>query len=462
MTETNSKETPAKGTPTRRDWTQGPILRNLLLLSWPMVITEAVYMVSQLFDMVWVGRSGSAAIAGLGIGAMLTFMISVVDMAIVAGMRAMVSRFMGAGEVENARKVAAQAYIIAVSWGILVALCGYWLAKPMIGMFGVSADVVDQGSRFLRVMFAGWVSMELHIMGLYIMPSGGDSVSSMKIQIIARATHIVLCPFLVLGIAFFPTMGITGAALSNVISQSVGGLIGIWFIFGGHTRLKLSLKDLRFNPSLTWRMLKIGLPSLVSMIQMTASSFIMTWIIAPFGTLALAAHSLVANVNTFVSTPNMGMSNAVSVLSGQNLGARLPHRAVRSAWLGAAILQGFLVLCLVAVLIWARNIVGLFNDDPELINIAANFLRIGAGSYLVIGLTSALSASINGAGDTLPMMLVNIGMIWLVQLPVAYLLSNYTGLHVYGTRLGLIAGPVAAAIATFLYFKFGKWQTKRV
>ena len=86
-----------------------------------MMVTEAVYMVSQLFDMVWVGRSGSAAIAGLGIGAMLTFMISAVDMAIISGMRAMVSRFIGAGDYDNGRKVAGQAYILAVSWGILTA-----------------------------------------------------------------------------------------------------------------------------------------------------------------------------------------------------------------------------------------------------------------------------------------------------------------------------------------------------
>ena len=462
MTETAANQTPSNTRSIRRDWTQGPILRNLLLLSWPMMVTEAVYMVSQLFDMVWVGRSGSAAIAGLGIGAMLTFMVSAVDIAIISGMRAMVSRFMGAGDYENARKVAGQAYILAVSWGILVGVVGFWLAKPLIGMFGVSPEVVAQGSSYLRVMLAGWVTMELHIMGLYIMPAGGDSVSAMKLQIIARTTHITLCPFLVLGIGFFPQLGITGAAISNVFSQTLGGLVGLWFIFGGHTRLKLSWKDIRFVPSLTRRLLKIGIPSTISMAQMTASNFVMTWIIAPFGTVALAAHSIVANVNSFVATPNMGMSGAVSVLSGQNLGAKLPQRATRSAWLAAAVLQGFLMLCLVAVLIWANGIVGLFSHDPELRNIAANFLRIGAASYLVIGLTSALSACINGAGDTIPMMAVNIGMIWLIQLPLAYLLSNFTGLQVYGTRLGLIAGPVAAAIATFLYFKFGKWKTKRV
>lgn len=446
----------------RRDWTQGSILLNLLSLSWPMIVTEAVYMISQLFDMVWVGRSGSAAIAGLGIGLMLLFMVSTVDMAIISGIRAMISRFVGANDDESARKVAAQAYILSVSWGILVALGGFFLSKPLIKMFGVSPEVVDQGSRFLKVMFVGWIGMELHVMGMYIRQAAGDSMSPMATQIVVRSLHILLCPFLVLGIWVFPQMGIAGAAVSNTASQVLGGLIGIWFIFGGKTRIKLSLSDIRFSPSMTWRMLKIGVPSLISMAQMTASNFVLVWIIAPFGTLALAAHSLNGNVNGFVNTPNMGMSTGVGVLVGQNLGAKRPQRAIKSTWLGAAILQGFLFICLVAILIWAKNIAGLFSHDQEMINMATNFLRIATGAYIVMGLTSAFSACINGAGDTLPIMLINIGMIWAVQLPVAYLLSRYTSLQVYGTRVGMIAGPVAAAIATFLYFKFGKWQTKRV
>ncbi len=444
------------------DWTQGSILRNLLLLSWPMIVTEAIYMVSQLFDMVWIGRSGSAAIAGLGIGLMLVFMISAVDMAIISGMRAMISRFIGAGEPENARKVAAQAYIMAAGWGLLVTLVGYAVAKHLIGFFGVAPEVLQEGSRFLKVMFAGWISMELHVMGLFIRQAAGDSMSPMVTQLIVRSLHLALCPFLVLGIWFFPQMGITGAALSNVIAQTLGGLIGIWFIFGGRTNLKLSWSDIHFIPSMTWRILKIGIPSLISMAQMTVSNFVLTWIIAPFGTLALAAHSLAGNVNGFVSTPSMGMSGGVAVLVGQNLGAKMPQRAIKSTWLGAAILQGFLFICLTAILIWANQIAGFFTSDPELIDIAAKFLRIGSGAYLVMGVATALSACINGAGDTLPMMLINIGMIWLVLLPLAFLLSRYTDLAVYGTRAGMVIAPVTAAAATFLYFRFGKWKTKRV
>jgi Na+-driven multidrug efflux pump len=213
---------------------------------------------------------------------------------------------------------------------------------------------------------------------------------------------------------------------------------------------------------MAWRLLKIGVPSLISMAQMAASNFVLTWIVAPFGTAALAAHGLINNINGFVSTPGFGMSSGVSVLVGQNLGAQKPQRAARSTWLGAAILEGLLVVCSIIILIWARGIVGLFTQDPELINIASAFVRIATVSYLVLGFSSAFLACINGSGDTLPSMLINVGMIWLIQIPLAYFLSNHTGLQVYGIRWALVIGGVSSAIFSFIYFKYGKWRTKRV
>ncbi|HSW58732.1 MAG TPA: MATE family efflux transporter [Dehalococcoidales bacterium] len=462
MSETTGNSASAQETSRRRDWTKGPILRNLLILSWPMIVMEATYMVSQLFDLVWVGRSGSAALAGLGIGLMICFMVSTVDMAIIAGMRAMIARFVGAGDPVNARKVAAQAYILAFGWGAIVSVGGYFLAEPLVRMFGVEPAVVTEGTRYLRVMFLGWISMGMLVMGLYIMQSSGDSFNPMILEVIIRVVHVAISPFLVLGLWIFPAMGITGAALANVISQILGALFGFWYLFGGHTRLKLRLSDIRFIPGMTWRLLRIGIPSLISMVQMTASNFLLTWIVAPFGTAALAAHSLVNNINGFVSTPNIGMSAGMSVLAGQNLGAKQPQRAVKSTLLGAAVLQGFLVVCIIVILIWAENIVGLFTQDPETVKIATTFLRIATAAYLVMGLSAAFMACINGAGDTLATMIINIGMIWLVQIPLAFILANHTGLEANGIRWALVTAVFTTAAVSFLYFKFGKWRTKRV
>ena len=149
-------------------------------------------------------------------------------------------------------------------------------------------------------------------------------------------------------------------------------------------------------------------------------------------------------------------------MTGQNRGARQPQRAVRTAWLATGILEAFYVACAVVVLVWAENIVLLFNNDPALVGISATFLRIAAISYLVMSINTAMMNCIGGAGDTLPNMIINIGMVWLVQLPLAYILSNYTWLDVSGVRWGMVASNLAAAVATFAYFQSGRWKRKAV
>lgn len=198
------------------------------------------------------------------------------------------------------------------------------------------------------------------------------------------------------------------------------------------------------------------------MLQANFSQFVLTWIVVPFGTVAVATNSLANNINSFVITPNLGMGGAVGVLVGQNLGAKKPERAIKSTWLGAAILEGFLISCSILILVFAERIIGFFDNDPALIATGATFLRIVTASYLVIGVNYALSSCINGAGDTLPNMLVNIGMIWVLQIPFTYLLSHFTGLGVYGVRWAVVIGILGGSIAYFTYFRLGRWKRKRV
>jgi len=247
-----------------------------------------------------------------------------------------------------------------------------------------------------------------------------------------------------------------------VVSQALGAVAGVWLLFRGHTRLKLSLRDFRFVPNIAWRLVKIGFPSLISMLQASFSMFVITWIIVPFGTRAIAANSLASNVQGFVLTPNFGLGNAVGVLAGQNLGSKQPERAVKTTVLGAGILEAFLITCGVIILVWAEPMVALFNNDPALVAIGASFLRIATAGYLVMGINTALMNCINGAGDTLPNMLINIGMIWIVQIPLTYMLSHYTNLGVYGIRWALVVSNFAGAIAYFSYFRLGRWKHKKV
>jgi putative MATE family efflux protein len=452
----------ATKSPRRRDWTQGSILRNLLLLSWPMIIVEAVYMSTQVLDMLWVGRSGTAALAAIGICSLVILMLSVIHIGIVGGSRALISRCMGAGDLEGARQAVVQAYLLALSWGLLVTVCGFFLSGHIMGLFGVQPDVAQQGARYLRIAFAGWLGLELHVMGMYTIQSTGDSTSPMIVQITARALHLLLSPLLVLGLFVFPTLGIAGAAIATVTAQTLGGLAGLWLLFGGYTRIKLSLKDIRFSLPMIRRMLKISIPALISMGQLNFGNIILARIVVPFGTLAVAAYNVAGSLQSFITTPNMGVGGAVSVLVGQNMGAQKMERAAKSVWLGAAILEGFLISCGVVVLVMANPIVAIFDSDPAVISLGADFFRIMTIAYLVLGLNTALGSCNSGAGDTLPNMIISLGMTWVIQIPLAYLLSHYTGLYVTGIRWAMIISPLFGCIAYLFYFRLGRWKHKKV
>ncbi len=190
-----------------KEWTQGPIVSNLLLLSWPMVLMETLFVASQVADMVWVGRLGPAAIAGVGIANIVVMLVMSMDLGLIIGVRALVARYVGAGDMEGANHIAAQALILSVTWGALMMTIGILLAGPIMGLFGLEADVVADGMAYMRVMFAGWIAMDVLVMGLYIIQSSGDTLRPLYIEALLRVIHVTLCPFLVLGLWVFPHDG---------------------------------------------------------------------------------------------------------------------------------------------------------------------------------------------------------------------------------------------------------------
>jgi Na+-driven multidrug efflux pump len=196
--------------------------------------------------------------------------------------------------------------------------------------------------------------------------------------------------------------------------------------------------------------------------QMNMGQFILMSVIAPFGTLAVAAHTLNQRIEMFLFMPAWGLGMAAGVLVGQNLGAQQPARAERSGWLAAAIVEGFFVICSTAILIWAEAFVHIFSSNPDVVSIGATFLRIAAAGYIVMGLTAVLQQCISGSGDTIPPMLVSIATMWLVQLPLAYFLSHFTTIGVYGVRWAIVAGTLVGAGVYITYFRSGRWKRKAV
>jgi putative MATE family efflux protein len=429
-----------------RDWTQGSIIGNLFSLAWPIMIGGVLNMLGPTVDMIWVGKLGSASIAGVGISGMAVMVINSLRMGLSTGTRAMIARFVGAGDFEGANHVAQQAFIISAAFSTFMAVIGLFLAEPILLVFGVEADVVAEGAAYMRIMFVGSIAMSFRMMSEAVMQASGDTVTPMRITVSFRILHIAICPFLVFGWWIFPQMGVSGAAMTNVVSQSIGVIISLWILFTGRTRLRLTFKNFKIDGNVIWRIVKVGIPASVSGAERSIANILLMSFVAPFGTAAVAAQSLAQRIDMFVHMPTMGMGQASGVLAGQNLGAQQADRAARTGWMAAGIVTA--VMAIVCILIWfgADYVVRIFNSEPELVKITGTFMRIQIASYLIFGIVVVLSQCLNGVGDTIIPMLVTLVTMWVVQVPMAYFLPKVTGLGVYGVRWGIVSSNIVRAV----------------
>jgi len=457
-----STEEGRRGAAGNRDWTKGSIVRNLLSLSWPMMINDGLRTVGPTIDMIWVGKLGAASVAGVGVGGMAVMAVMAGRLGISVGMRAMIARFVGQSDTKGANHIAQQALVISAAYALGLALIGILFAEQILIFLGVDADVVIEGAKYMRISFASTLVMSFMMVAEGIMQASGDAVTPMRITIVYRVFHVILCPFLIFGWWIFPRMGVSGAAITNVVAQILGMTLGLWVLFTGRSRLKLTLRNFRLDLNIIWRIVRIGIPAAIQMAQRSFAGLVYVWFMSPFGTYALAAHSLLNRIQMFVAMPSKGFSLGSSVLVGQNLGASQTGRAERSAWIAAGLAESAFVVFTAVILLWPGSIIRIFSSEPGVVEVGIVFLRIAVVGMLVAGFEMVIMDSLSGAGDTLPPMLFSVLTMWIVPVPLAFFLPKVGNLGVYGVRWAMMAGFVAGAIAYIIYFRLGRWKRKRV
>jgi len=432
-----------------------------------MAVTNGLTMLGAVMDMVWVGRLGPTSVAAVAAGGIIIGLAIVSGMGLAMGTRAMIARFIGAGDVPGANHVGQQSLAISLMLSTVLAAVGFSQAESILRLLGLESDVVAAGLTFMRIMFLGSIAIAFRMMCEGIIQASGDTVTPMWATAVYAVIRIALAPLLIFGnetFSWWPLsgLGINGTAVSSIFAQTMAAVILTWLLFTGRSRLHLTLKGFRLDFHIMWRIVRIGFPSLIGMMQGNLSQFILVRLMAPFGTIGIAAHGIVQRVEGLIMMPTMALGMGAGVLVGQNLGAKQPGRAEKSAWTAVGVVEAITATFAVVILLWSEGIAGIFSSDPEMVATASTFLRIAVAGYLLMGFMAALGQSLNGAGDTLPPMLLGVAMIWLVTLPLAYFLPQITDMGVDGIRWAMAIGMVFAGITTTVYFMTGRWKRKVV
>jgi putative MATE family efflux protein len=314
----------------------------------------------------------------------------------------------------------------------------------------------------MRLLFMGWFFYSVWLMAFSVMQAAGDATTPLVIHACTRAVQMVLSPLLVFGVWVFPELGVSGAAVSIAVTQAGAMLASLWVLTRGTCPVHLSFRGFRVQPALIWRMVRIGLPAVVMGTQANLAQTVLMRLLAPFGTVAVAAHTLNQRVDMLVSLPGMGIGMGAGVLVGHNLGAHRPQRAQHTGWIAAGLIECFMGACAVAALVFAEAVMHVFTSDGALIATASGFLRIAAAGYLFNGLSSALQNSISGSGDTLLPMIVSLTSTWAVLIPLASSLPRVGNLDAYGIRWAMVASLFTSAVAYAVYFRLGRWKQKAI
>jgi putative MATE family efflux protein len=439
-----------------RDYTTGSLRRAVLLLAIPMILETALESVFALVDIFFVGRLGKEATATVGLTESVLNLVYSVAMGLSMAATAMVARRVGEKKPEAAAHAAMQSLLLSIGVTVLMSLAGSLLASQILGVMGGSPATVAIGTPFTRIQFGCSFVIVLLFLINGIFRGAGYAAMAMWSLTVANACNIILCPIL---IHFY---GLSGAAMATTVGRGIGVVFQLYHLFRGSAKLPKLRWNIRPDWGIIRELSKVSLTGISQLLINSASWIVMVRLIAQYSDEAISGYQVAIRVVIFFLLPAWGMSNAAATLVGQNLGAGLPDRAVRSVRTAAIYNGVFMAVVTLIFLFAAGPIVSFLNKDPAIQSVAIVALRIISLGYIFYGVGMVLTSALNGAGDTRTPTIINLFCFWGFQIPLAWFLANGLGFGPAGVFAAIPLTESALTVISFVVFRRGKWKNVKI
>lgn len=438
--------------------------RNIFVLAWPAVLESLLHTGMMFADTLMVSRLGTAPLAAVGLGTILLFaFFSVFGFPIRIVATALVARYTGAGDDDEAKSAGGNTLMVGLGLGLLIALFGSIFSERLLILMGAEQEVVALGSRYMRMVFSFTMFRFLTLAGSGVLRGAGDTRTPMFIILAANSLNVFLNWLLIFGIGPLPRMGVSGAALGTGIALSFGGLLTLWVLFTGVSAVRLSLGDLY---RLAWvRLRKIAtvfLPASLQHVVLRAGMLIFMRMVVALGTVALAAHQISWRIEALSFMIGVGFSVASATLVGQSLGADRPGLAALSMRRITLFAVGIMFLLALLFVSGPGLLVGLFSPEREVFYLACLCVIISAFEQPAIAILTVLNGGLQGAGDTLSPMVVSFVGALLVRIPLVYFLAIRMEMGLVGVWVGTVFDWALRAVFMYGCYRFGRWRRIRL
>lgn len=420
-----------------RSMTRSEQLRLIVSLSVPSILAQISATVMFFIDASMVGHLGERATASIGLVETTTWLMGGLGMAASMGFSVQVAHFIGANDFPSARRVLRQSLVCSFLWSLMLSTVGIAIHRPLPYWLGGNADIAGDASLyFLIVGLAGILFQMEGLAGSMLKCSGNMKIPSV-LNILMCVLDVVFNYILI----FVFDLGVAGAAMGTAFAEGVTAVLMLYFLLvrsnmlgifrGGWQKIKAENSWHHFQPQAdTVRTaFKIGAPMGIQHLLMGSAQIVSTVIVAPLGTIAIAANSLAITVESLCYMPGYGIAEAATTLVGQGIGAG--QRGLTRSLANMSVGVGIAVMSFMGTLmyIFAPELMAIMTPVEEIIVLGAEALRIEAWAEPMFAAMIVANGVFIGAGDTLIPAIMSLSSMWGIRLTLAAFLAPRMGLR---------------------------------
>ena len=444
-----------------KDMTVGRPWKRIMEFSIPMLLGNVAQQLYNAADSVIVGKFvGDDALSAVGSAMPILNLLLALFVGISTGAGIVVSQSFGARDREGLTKAIGNCIALSMVATIVIMIIGPIVNMPLLTLLGTDPTIIDWCADYLNIYFLGIIGFFFYNMLSGILRGLGDSVSALGFLLLAAALNVGL------DLLFVRSMGVAGVSLATVIAQAISAVFCYIKLMKMRDLFDLNLKSMKLIPSVAGRILRIGIPSGITQAIMATAGMVVLNLTNAMGKTVVACNVIIMRVDGFAMMPNFTFGQAMSVYTGQNVGAGKYDRVSKGVKQGGAMALAFSTAITVVLLFFSQYLFEFFTETQSLIDLAVRMIRIMAVGYICISVTQVLGGVMRGAGDTVSPMWISIVSTILIRVPTAYLLAHLTKTadFPHGQPIALFGSLmiswVLGMVLSIIVYSVGKWKKK--
>ena len=446
-----------------KDMTLGAPWKRISEFAVPMLLGNMAQQLYNTADSVVVGHYiGDNALAAVGSASPILNLLLALFVGLSTGAGIAVSQNFGAKDREQLSVSIGNCITLTAITTLVIMLIGPLVTRPLLELLDTPASIIDWCTNYLRIFFIGCGGFFFYNMLSGILRGMGDSFSALGYLLLATVLNIGLD---VLFVAKF-NMGVPGVSLATVIAQFISALFCLNKLMHMRDVFDLNLSTLKLRAACAKRIITIGLPSAITQGVMSVAMLVVQSLTNSLGETVIACSVIIMRVDGFAMMPNMSFGQAMSVYTGQNVGAGKTERIKEGLKQGGAMAVGFATFITIILLFFGHHLFAIFTETEALIDLAVRMMRILAFGYICMAVTQVLGGIMRGAGDTMTPMWISMITTILMRIPIAYGLAYLTRCPEYPNGMphalycSLLICWVTGAVLSSIAYSRGNWKKK--